>query len=245
MHLPPLPHAPAGSSLRRWALASLVAAGLGGPASAETIAEVLQRAQQQRLAQRPLPGAEDADAVQRLRQSFERLRLQAPGLAEARLQVLGGGLFAEAVFGQPVVAASASVGELPEGERLLILAHELGHLALGHGLALSALYQRHIPGEVRPDTTGPVAGALGAEALALSWRHEYEADAFGYRLLRQLAFGLDSARGLLLRQGLQHDSPTHPGTRRRLLQIRLLDTELEHPASGPGERVEARAGGTD
>ena len=67
---------------------------------------------------------------------------------------------------------------------------------------------------------------LGQQAHALSHRHEHEADAYGYALVRSLGFGIDNAFALLTRQGMQHDSATHPGTRRRLAQLRVLEESL-------------------
>ena len=206
--------------------------GDGGGASG-TITEVLQRSQAQRLAQRGTAHSHSAASV-RLRASFDRLVGLMPGVlpgfAGAELVLVGGDLFAEAVFGRAALAASEAVGDLPEGERLLMLAHELGHLGLRHWAALSSLYRQHIPGAVTPATTDPVAEALGAAAHALSHRQEFEADAFGFTLTRQLGFGVDTALSLLLRQGLQFDGPTHPATRRRLAQLRLLETRLANAA---------------
>jgi Zn-dependent protease with chaperone function len=196
-------------------------------AMAEGIATVLDRSQQVRLAQRPAAAAH-SDAAQRVRASLQRLSaLPASGHSEpVELVLVGGGLFAEALLDRAGIAVSEPVGDLPEGERLLLLAHELGHVRLGHAPALKALYRRHIPGDVRPETTDPVAAALGADARALSHRHELEADAYAYALVRGLGFGLDDALGLLTRQGLQRDSATHPGTHRRIAQLRALEVRL-------------------
>lgn len=204
------------------------------PVQAEGIVEVLQRSQQQRLV---LLGSADAGsaASQRLRNSFELLNAMLPPSQHAELVPVGGGLYAEALFGRHAVAASEAVGELPEGERLLMLAHELGHLALGHWAVLSGLYLQHIPGEVRPESTDPVAAVLGAQAHALSHRQEFEADAFGFKVVRQLGFGIDNAMSLLTREGMQPDTATHPATRRRLAQIRLLDAEFGRPPLADGE----------
>jgi Zn-dependent protease with chaperone function len=195
------------------------------------IAEVLQLSQQQRLALRPAAVADSA-AAERVRDSLARLLAMRPQDGPAELVLVGGDLYAEALFGRRALAVSESVGQLPEGERLLLLAHELGHLSLQHWGSLSALYRSHIPGAVRPDTTEPVAAALGAQAHALSHRQEFEADAFGFTLVRQLGFGVDTAFGLLTRHGVQMDGATHPGTRRRIAQLRVLDSQLSHPGLG-------------
>lgn len=195
---------------------------------AQDIVDVLQRSQMARVAQH---GTADADSVAatRVRSSFARVQALLPGPAASppvELVLVGGDLYAEALFGRRAMAVSASVGELPEGERLMLLAHEMGHLVLGHWGALSRLYLDLIPGEVRPETTDPVTRQLSAQAHALSHRHEFEADRYGYMVVRRLGFGLDNASGLLLRSGLHFDSPTHPGTRRRLAQLRAVDLEV-------------------
>jgi Zn-dependent protease with chaperone function len=210
----------------------------------EDITQVLQRSQQWRLQQRPAPDQNSA-ASARVRSSFERLKQLDPQGADVQLQIIGGPLFAEALFGQRTLVVSEAAGDLPEGERLLMLAHEMGHLMLGHWGGLSALYRSHIPGAVRPETTDPVARKLSLEAQALSHRQEFEADGYGFALVRKMGFGLDNAFGLLMRQGLQFDTPTHPGTRRRLAQMRVMDAQVGRVLVNPGETdaVAARLGG--
>lgn len=216
-------------------VAAALLAVLAHGAGAQGIEAVLERSQQMRLAQRPAANEHSA-AAQNIRRSLQRLMLLPGSAPEAPLlQLVGGPLLAEALLHQPGLAVSESVGELPEGERLLLLAHELGHVRLKHAAALKALYRRHIPAEVRPDTTDPVTQALGQDAHALSHRQEFEADVYGYLLVRQLGFGVDTALGLLLRQGLQMDSATHPATRRRLAQLRALEARLAHETVSPAD----------
>lgn len=199
-------------------------------AAAEGIEQVLDRSQKMRLSQRPAGEAASA-ATQRVRQSLQRLTaLAGKEMPAVELVLVGGDLFAEALLDRPGVAVSQAVGDLPEGERLLLLAHELGHVRLAHARALKSLYRTHIPGEVRPETTDGASAALGREAHRLSHRHEHEADAYGYTLVRTLGFGLDNAFALLTRQGMQHDSATHPGTRRRIAQLRMLEEALAQQA---------------
>jgi hypothetical protein len=197
-------------------------------AAGEGIEAVLERSQQMRLSQRPAIGAPNV-AAQRVRDSLQRLTREAR-MPAVELVLVGGDLFAEALLDRPGIAASECLGDLAEGERLILLAHELGHVHLSHARALKALYREHIPGEVRPETTNAAAAALGPRAHALSHRHELEADAFGYTLVRSLGVGLEDAFALLTRQGVQHDSATHPGTRRRWAQLRVLDASLAQTA---------------
>jgi hypothetical protein len=218
----------------RWCWIVLMGACLHA-AAAENIEQVLDRSQQMRMAQRPAADAHSA-AAQRVRDSLQRLcALTGADAPQVELVLVGGGLFAEALLDRPGIAVSQDAGELPEGERLLLLAHELGHVRMAHARALKALYRTHIPGEVRPETTDHVNAALGAQAHGLSHRHELEADAYGYALVRSLGFGIDNAFALLTRQGLQHDSATHPGTRRRIAQLRMLDASLAQRATSPAD----------
>ena len=174
-------------------LGLLMAAG----SEAVEIGEVLQRSQQQRL-EAGVPADTGSERARRIRRSFDQLVQLAPTAHPVELRVLQGGLQAEAMLGRVLVVGEA-VGDLPEGERLMLLAHEYGHLSMGHWSALVGLYRQHIPDEVRPDTTDPVAGALGAQGRQMSHRHEYEADAFGFALVRRLGIGLDEALSLLMR----------------------------------------------
>jgi len=194
-------------------------------ARAGDIVDVLERSQRLRLEQRV--AAPDGERSQRVRASFDRLLNQAPMAPQSiELRVMQGGVQAEAMLGHLLVVGDA-VGDLPEGERLLLLAHELSHLTLGHWQALCAVYRKHVPGDVRPDTTDPVAAALGHDAQELSHRQEYEADAHGYALARQLGATLDDALSLLMRQPLLSDSATHPATRHRIAQFRMLQARAD------------------
>lgn len=190
------------------------------PARGEDIVDVLERSQRTRLAALPEADAQGARA-QRVRDSFDRL-VRAAGLREpVELRVIRGETVAEALLGR-VIVANESLADLTEGERVFILAHELGHVALGHWAQLGEVYKRHIPGAVTPATTDPVAGALGREASGLSHRHELDADAFSVHALRAMGHSDDDAFSAFKRMGLTRDTPTHPGTRKRMASLRDL-----------------------
>jgi hypothetical protein len=195
-------------------------------AHAETIENVLERSQQVRLAKRPAPNPYSR-AAERVRASLTRL-LALPDAAGAavELTLVGGRLHAEALLDRNGIVASEALGDLPENERLLMLAHELGHLRLAHAHALKAMYQRHVPADVVREATDPVAAVLDADGRALSHAHELAADAWGYRLARRLGVTLGDAMNLLGRQGAQLDTPTHPGTASRFTRLRDLEERL-------------------
>jgi hypothetical protein len=200
---------------------------------ADDIVGVLERSQRLRLEQR-VAASPDGERTLRVRASFDRLLAQGRTAPQSiELRVMQGGVQAEAMLGRLLVVGEA-VGDLPEGERMMLLAHEISHLTLGHWQALCTLYRKHVPGEVRPDTTDPVAGALGHDGRELSHRHEYEADAHGYALAHPLGTSLDDALSLLMRQPMLGDTATHPATRRRIAQFRMLQARADDLAAQGG-----------
>lgn len=212
----------------RWMALAGLSLAFAAPLRAENIVDVLHRSQQQRLeALRPA----DGERATTVRQSFERLRALLRVAAPLELQVVSGAIVAETFHGRLVVA-NESLAELPEGERLFILAHEIGHVQAAHWAQLGRLYLRWVPGEVVPEKTDPVAAPLGREASAMSHRQEYEADVFALQALRQLQRPASDAYALFMRQGLQFDTATHPGTRKRIAWLRAAEAARESLPSG-------------
>ena len=199
--------------------------GAAGPAGATDIVDVLVRSNELRQQARTEALADSPRAAV-LRASWARLESLGLVATMPALRVVQGKLDAEAVMGRTVVA-SEGLADLPEGERLLVLAHELGHVAMGHWDEQCRLYKRFVPGEVKPETTDPVAQELGGQAHEQAHRHEFAADAYGYRVIRRLGFEPDAAFGLMVRLGAPQDTATHPGTRRRLAQLRMLEADLQ------------------
>lgn len=195
---------------------------MAGPAHSEDIIDVLRRSQQQRMDAIAL--ATESSRSETIRRSFERVR-QAYALDQTvNLRVTHGGPQAETLHGHTIVV-NESLADMPEGERLFILAHEFGHVAGNHWTELCEIYKRWVPGDVTPQNTDPVAGSLGREASALSHRHEHAADATALDALRRLGFDPQQALAALLRQGMQHDTATHPGTRKRVAALRAAMAE--------------------
>jgi Peptidase family M48 len=224
----------------RWLLVAALAAMVQSVV-AEDIEGVLERSQQSRLARRPAANL-NSEAAERVRTSWQRL-LDLPGAAgtPVELVLVGGPLHAEALLDRQGIVASEAVGDIAEGERMLLLAHELGHLRLSHAQALKAMYRRHIPAEVVREATDPVAAALGSDGHALSHRNELAADAFGYILVRSLGYGMDDAMQLLGRQGMRLDTVTHPGTATRYTQLRELEARLAREQTRSSADALARA----
>lgn len=207
---------------RRWlgAAALLVAIALAAPVAAEGILSVLARSHRQKLDELKRQAVSDPRA-DLLRRDFEHLLARHAPQADVELLVVDGPVHAETLAGR-VIVISAGLAVLDEGERLFILAHELGHVQMGHWAELCAVYARHIPGEVTPDVTDAVAPKLGREASALVHGHEYAADAYAWRSIRSQGWGLGSVRGALMVVPNVGDTSTHPATRKRLAHLRTI-----------------------
>lgn len=190
------------------------------PAWSEDIGEVLERSQRVRLESLPAADAESERTLV-VRRSFDKVVRAAALRDPVELRVISGSTVAETLQGC-VVVANESLADLSEGERVFILAHELGHVAMNHWAQLGELYKRYIPGVVTQDKTDPVAGPLGREASGLSHRHELDADAFSLHTLRALGHSEEDAFSAFKRLGLTRDTPTHPGTRKRMASLREL-----------------------
>ncbi|MFN6996714.1 MAG: M48 family metalloprotease [Aquincola tertiaricarbonis] len=203
-------------------VAAPAAAGEGMPAvdAGAPITQVLERSQALRLAALTPVATGDA-RLQLLQQGFQQVLAHAP---EARglpvtLQVVTGPVLAETFHGR-VLVVHADLAARPEGERLFVLAHELGHAVHADWAAVRAVYRRHIPAEVVQQRTDPVAALLGREMSALSHEQELNADAYAMQVLGRMGYGIEVAIATLARHGVQPDTPTHPGTRRRLAGLR-------------------------
>ena len=212
----------------RWT-AVLVAGLCSNPAWAEGILDVLARSQQLRLQAMPI-SAENGEARRTLEHDFRRLRaVLAVDAPEVELRVVAGGTIAETIEGRVVVLHEALADWSP-AERLFVLAHELGHVAQGHWAQLAGVYQRHIPGEVSPETTAPVAALLGREASGATHRHEFEADAYALAAVRRFGYEAQDVLPVFMRLGAMGDTATHPGVRRRVAQIRAIDQAHAEPS---------------
>lgn len=200
-------------------------------AAEEGIADVLARSQQTRL---ELKDAADASGprAQTVRASFERL-IRASGVAHpVELQVVRGDTVAEAVQGH-VIVANESLAEFAEGERLFILAHELGHIELRHWEQTERLYQKWIPGMVTPERTDPVATQLSRDASGLAQRQEFEADAYALKAVRSLGRPWEETLAVFMHLGASHDTATHPSTARRLAALRVIQARWADAAPSP------------
>jgi hypothetical protein len=201
----------------RWLAVTILGLTLATGVRADDIVDVLRRSQRLRL--EAMAPADDSRRAQVVQQSFEVLRAALGPLPPIDFHVIRGQTIAETLHGH-IVVANQSLADLPEGERLFVLAHEIGHVQQHHWLQMGLVYKRWVPGEVTPENTDPIAGMLGREASGLAHRQEFEADAFALQTLRRLGLSSDVALSSLRMLGLQQDSATHPGTRKRLASLR-------------------------
>lgn len=190
------------------------------PIDSPEIVVVLYRSQQQRLDAMPRADA-GSERAQKVRASFDLLTAKLRRLPPVELTIIRGETIAETLHGHRVVA-NESLADLPEGERLFVLAHELGHVMLGHWAQLGLMYQKWVPGAVTPAQTDAVATQLGREGSALSHRQEYEADAFGLRLVRSLGLTEQDVMAAFMDLGVRNDTATHPATRKRVAALRSI-----------------------
>lgn len=209
----------------RWLVMTLLALAGAGPAQALDIVDVLRASQQERL--ESLPPAPDGPRADAVRRSFDVLRAGLPHGTAVDLRVIAGPVVAETLHGH-IVVANVSLADLDEGERLFVLAHELGHVLAAHWLQMGLVYTRWVPGEVTPERTDPVAAALAREAGALAHRQEFEADAFALAALRALGRPAHHAWSAFRRLGAMPDSPSHPATRRRVAALRAAAEASGH-----------------
>ena len=201
----------------RWFRISALVAAMAGPAYGHDIVDVLRYSQQMRLD--GFAAAPAGPRAERVRRSFETLRRTMPDDVAVDLLVITGPTVAETLHGH-VVVANEALAELPEGERLFVLAHELGHVVGGHWLQMGRVYRRWVPGEVTQEQTDAVAAQLGREASSLAHRQEFEADAYAVQLLRRVGRTPEDAVSAFMHLGPTQDTATHPGTRKRLASLR-------------------------
>lgn len=208
----------------RWLAVTVLGLSLAAATRAEDIVDVLYRSQEQRLAS--FAPAADGPRAQRVRQTFEHLREALGPLPAMDFHVIRGPVVAETLHGH-VIVANEMLADLPEAERSFLIAHEMGHVASHHWVQMGEVYRHWVPGEVTPETTDPVAGPLGREASGTAHRQELEADVFALHALERLGLPTDAAFSSLRLMGLQQDTATHPGTRKRIASLRAATRQSE------------------
>jgi len=189
------------------------------------IIRVLHASQQKQLDAMTPADAASLRAL-KVRESFEKLLrgLRSPALSKVELRVVRGEIVGETLQGH-IVVANIALADLPEGERIFVLAHELGHVVLDHWSQVGLLYAKWVPGPVVQQHTDAIADRLGREASALAYRQEFEADAFALATLRAMGLPDQHVVAAFMDLGWRNDTATHPGTRRRLAALRAVASD--------------------
>jgi hypothetical protein len=217
--------------MRRWIVTLLLILAVPVARCDEGIVAVLARSQLIRL-DNTRPANPASDRAQVVRNSFDSLIRLLAIRQPTELRVIRGETLAETLQGH-IVLANERLADLAEGERLFILAHELGHIELHHWAETEQLYLKGVPGAVTPRETDPVAAMLGRDASGQAHRHELEADAFALRALHALGRNTHDVMGVFMHLGLSQDTPTHPGTRRRFAALQAAEAQLDGGAAPP------------
>jgi len=199
----------------------LLGLSICAPAWCQGIVEVLERSQSVRLAAMSFVPTEDPRAAV-VRASFEQLAHRFASDRAIDIRVISGSVLAECFAGRTIVA-NELLAEVPEAVRLFLLAHEIGHVVLGHWKQFEQLYVQYIPGEVEQQHTDAVAGELGRAASHLSHEQELAADEFAMHTVRALGYRFEDVVGAFTQFGMQMETATHPGTRTRIAHLRAID----------------------
>lgn len=211
---------------------TFLVATLVAPAHGQDIVDVLRQSQDKRLAS--LAPAADGPRAETVRRTFAEVKRLMTDDVPVDLHVITGPVVAETLHGH-IIVANESLADVPEGQRLFILAHELGHVQRHHWLQMGLVYKRWVPGEVTPEKTDPVAGQLGREASRLAHRQELEADGFALHVLQQLGRSPQDAFSAFTMMGMQPDTATHPGTRKRVASLRAAQAGVDLSSGGDAE----------
>lgn len=124
--------------------------------------------------------------------------------------------------GERIVVSSRLARATP-AQRFFVIAHEFGHFALGHHVAIVDLVVDLLHSHALD--VGAVTRAIAANAAGpLSRRHEAEADAFATRATLRAGLDIEQAARFFELNGLA--LKTHPSPRARADAIRALAAEL-------------------
>jgi Zn-dependent protease with chaperone function len=145
-----------------------------------------------------------------------RFKQRVPSAAAVAFQVLDCESDGFVYQGQTVVLSTRLARMNPQ-QRFFIIAHEMGHLTLGHHGAMRSFVAR-IVDQQRDEAKA--RAQLASSLSAISHRHELDADAHAVRTMR--AAGLDPEQAALIFDSIgdDRDNNTHPSARRRAAAIR-------------------------
>ena len=119
-------------------------------------------------------------------------------------------------LGQTIVLSTRLARMNPQ-QRFFIIAHEMGHVRLGHHGAMRSFVARIVSDH--PDESQ--ARAQVASGLTpLSHQHELDADTFAVKAMESVGLEPEQAAWIFDSIGSDKDNATHPSARRRAQAIR-------------------------
>jgi Zn-dependent protease with chaperone function len=120
--------------------------------------------------------------------------------------------------GQTIVLSTRLARMNPQ-QRFFIIAHEMGHLRLGHHGAMRSFVARIVndhPDELR------ARAHLASGLSQISHQHEFDADAFAVRAMESASLQPEQAAWIFDSIPSDRDNATHPSARRRAQAIRTM-----------------------
>lgn len=121
---------------------------------------------------------------------------------------------------QGVVVAHPSIASWTEGERMFVLAHEIGHVVHGDWHTLTETFSQIVPAEATDAEVGPALNRQAGRIRHMQHGFEFEADAFACALLAKMGRdGVIEGTAVLRKDIPRYATPTHPGTRERLAAL--------------------------
>lgn len=155
------------------------------------------------------------DYIPRCMITLDQIREHAPHVDLTVHAMTSGGIY--------VFAADLYIDQVMEQfsapELAFALAHEVGHVDLGHTLEMAAFMRQRMP---KLTTAGGLHSLLhrtSEERGIMSHRHEYEADAYATEIMIKLGYSLVEITEALLGFGESSATLTHPSSDDRVVGI--------------------------
>jgi Zn-dependent protease with chaperone function len=123
------------------------------------------------------------------------------------------------VYQGQTIYVSTRLARMNAAQRFFIIAHEMGHVKLGHHGAMRS-FVAGIVGEQADESRA--RRQLVSSLSTISHQHELDADAFAVRAMQSAGLDPEQAARIFDSIGSDKDNATHPSARRRAAAIRSL-----------------------
>lgn len=190
---------------------------LTSPARALDVVQALERGQRVQL-ERCEQLDRDSHEAQVLQAALTKVLQADANAPPVALRVARCDAFVQVLAGDIVVHPEVATWD--EGERLFVLAHELGHIRQAHWQQLTQVLRDTVPVTSTDEQATRLMRHSAPRLQGLLHAFEYDADAYAARLLR--AMGRDAqaeAKRAISRQPSVADAPTHPSAPQRLARL--------------------------